>query len=108
MTDLFRRWLEPQDWKRDGDQDPVIGLGAAGCFDDMHLFAPCGLWEKSEHNPVFGPDPSRAWESHDTTSQTIQQLPDGGWRMWYASRPAPPFQHKYFAIGTTSWEGPRA
>jgi|GEM_PF-3166549 hypothetical protein len=81
MTDLFRRWLEPQDWKRDGDQDPVIGLGAAGCFDDMHLFAPCGLWEKSEHNPVFGPDPSR---------------------------PAPPFQHKYFAIGTTSWEGPRA
>ena len=63
-------------------------------------------WEKSEHNPVFGPDPLRAWESHYTTSQSIQQLPNGSWRMWYASRPAPPFQHKYFAIGTASWEGP--
>ena len=30
-------------------------------------------------------------------------LPDGSWRIWYASRPAPPFDHKYFAIGTASW-----
>ena len=63
-------------------------------------------WEKSAHNPIFGPDPARAWESHYTTSQTIVQLPDGRWRMWYASRPAPPFQHKYFAIGTASWTAP--
>ena len=63
-------------------------------------------WQKSDHNPVFGPDAARAWESHYTTSQSIQQLHDGRWRMWYASRPAPPFQHKYFAIGTASWDGP--
>ncbi len=65
-------------------------------------------WQKSDHNPVFGPDPERAWESHYTTSQSIQLLPDGRWRMWYASRPAPPFQHKYFAIGTASWGGPES
>ena len=63
-------------------------------------------WEKSDHNPIFGPDPGRDWESHYTTSQSIVQLPDGSWRMWYASRPAPPFQHKYFAIGTATWTGP--
>lgn len=63
-------------------------------------------WRKSEHNPVFGPDASRDWESHYTTSQTILRLPDNSWRMWYASRPAPPFSHKYFAIGTARWAGP--
>jgi len=63
-------------------------------------------WRKSPHNPVFGPDASRRWESHYTTSQTVMRLPDGSWRMWYASRPAPPFAHKYFAIGTAHWAGP--
>ena len=63
-------------------------------------------WRKSPHNPVFGPDASRNWESHYTTSQTVMRLPDGSWRMWYASRPAPPFAHKYLAIGTARWEGP--
>lgn len=31
---------------------------------------------------------ARAWESHYTTSQSLMQLDDGSWRIWYASRPA--------------------
>ncbi len=34
------RWLQPQDWRRDTD-GPVLSLGAAGDFDDTHIFAPC-------------------------------------------------------------------
>lgn len=64
-------------------------------------------WTKSPHNPVFGPDEtSRDWESHYTTSQTVLRTADGSWRMWYGARPAPPFEHKYFAIGTATWIGP--
>jgi len=57
-------------------------------------------WEKSPSNPVFGPDPAHAWESNFTTSQSVLWLPDRSLRIWYASRPKPPFTHKYFAIGT--------
>ena len=63
-------------------------------------------WRKSPNNPVFGPEASHDWESHYTTSQTVMRLPDGSWRMWYATRPAPPFAHKYYAIGTAHWAGP--
>jgi len=64
------------------------------------------VWHKSPHNPVFRPDPARAWESHYTTSQSVMRLPDGTWRMWYASRKAPPFVNKYFAINSARWAGP--
>jgi hypothetical protein len=64
-------------------------------------------WQKHPVNPVFGPDPSRDWESHYTTSQSVLRLPDGSWRIWYASRTKPPFVHKYFAIGTAIWQGAR-
>lgn len=60
-------------------------------------------WTKSQMNPIFRPDESRAWESHYTTSQSLMQLDDGSWRIWYASRAKPPFIHKYFAIGTAIW-----
>jgi len=73
-------------------------LGFAQSDDGIH-------WRKSPGNPVFGPDPSRPWESHYTTSQSIHRTPDGAWRIWYASRPAPPFEHKYFAINTAQWTG---
>ena len=70
--------------------------------------SPDGLiWDKHPGNPVFGPDPSREWESHYTTSQSLLRLPDGSWRIWYASRTKPPFVHKYFAIGTALWRGPK-
>lgn len=62
-------------------------------------------WTKHPDNPVFTPDPSRQWESHYTTSQSVLRLDDGSYRIWYATRPAPPFVHKYFAIGTAKWEG---
>ena len=57
-------------------------------------------WRKPPDNPVFGPDESRDWESHYTTSQSVMRLPDSSWRIWYAARQKPPFVHKYFAIGT--------
>lgn len=63
-------------------------------------------WTKSPHNPVLRPDPSRPWESHYTTSQSIVRLADGTWRIWYASRKQPPFVNKYFAINTATWSGP--
>ena len=63
-------------------------------------------WQKNPNNPVFRPDESRDWESHYTTSQSIMRLPNGSWRIWYASRTRPPFIHKYFAIGTATWGGP--
>jgi len=62
-------------------------------------------WEKNPGNPVFRPDPSREWESHYTTSQSVIRLDDGSWRIWYASRTKPPFEHKYFAVGTAHWAG---
>ncbi|GMW00775.1 MAG: hypothetical protein AMXMBFR84_19120 [Candidatus Hydrogenedentota bacterium] len=62
-------------------------------------------WRKHVQNPVLMPDPDRPWESHYTTSQSVLRLPDGAWRMWYATRKEPPFVNKYFAIGTARWEG---
>jgi len=64
-------------------------------------------WVRSPYNPVFRPDVSRKWESHYTTSQSLMRLPDGTWKIWYATRTAPPFVHKYFAIGTARWDGPQ-
>ncbi len=63
-------------------------------------------WHKHPQNPVFRPDPSRPWESHYTTSQSVMRLPDGTWRIWYAARKEPPFRNKYFSIGTARWAGP--
>ena len=65
-------------------------------------------WHKNPYNPVFRPDPSHSWESHYTTSQSIMRAEDGTWRIWYASRTAPPHVNKYFAIGAAHWAGPTA
>jgi dienelactone hydrolase len=61
-------------------------------------------WYKHPQNPVFRPDPNRAWESHYVTSQSVMRLPDGSYRIWYASRKEPPFVNKYFAINTARWQ----
>jgi len=74
-------------------------LGFAVSRDGLH-------WTKHPNNPVFRPDPRRAWESHYTTSQSVMRQADGTWRIWYATRKAPPFVNKYFAIGTARWAGP--
>jgi predicted GH43/DUF377 family glycosyl hydrolase len=73
-------------------------LGVAVSTDGLH-------WQKSAHNPIFGPEPSHPWESHYTTSQSILRLADDAWRIWYAARGKPPFHHKYLAIGTAHWDG---
>lgn len=38
------RWFEPQAWQRDVDA-PIVSLGEAGEFDDMHIFAPAAAEE---------------------------------------------------------------
>ena len=63
-------------------------------------------WYRNPHNPVLRPDPSRPWESHYTTSQSVIRNEDGSFRIWYASRRKPPFVNKYFAINTATWAGP--
>jgi len=60
-------------------------------------------WYKHPENPVLRPDPERSWESHYVTSQSVIRLPDGTFRIWYASRKKPPFVNKYFAINTAKW-----
>ncbi len=61
-------------------------------------------WHKHPQNPVFRPDVNRPWESNYVTSQSVLRLPDGSFRMWYASRKKPPFINKYFAINTALWK----
>lgn len=92
--DLYLMWYGS--YSSGADQELKTALGFAVSKDGR-------TWQKSPCNPVFRPAPSRAWESHFTTSQSVLRLKDGTWRMWYASRPKPPFEHKYFAIGTARW-----
>ncbi len=65
-------------------------------------------WHKHPNNPVLSPDPSLAWESHYVTSESVIRMPDSSFRMWYASRKAPPFTNLYFALNTARWAGPTA
>ena len=81
-----------------GAADMKTALGFAFSEDGLS-------WSRHPSNPVFGPHERNDWESHYTTSQSVLRLPDGSWRMWYASRPKPPFEHKYFAIGTAAMKG---
>lgn len=61
-------------------------------------------WYKHPCNPVLRPDPNRQWESHYVTSQSVMRLPDGRFRIWYASRKKPPSVNKYFALNTAVWQ----
>ena len=81
------------------ERDNTTALGFAVSIDGLN-------WYKHPQNPVLRPDPERPWESHYVTSQSVMQLPDGSFRIWYASRKQPPFLNKYFAINTAHWEGP--
>jgi hypothetical protein len=63
-------------------------------------------WHKLPTNPVLKSDPSRPWESHYCTSESVVRLPDGSFRIYYASRKAPPFKNLYFALNTAHWTGP--
>ncbi|MCI0357489.1 MAG: hypothetical protein L0211_03265 [Planctomycetaceae bacterium] len=42
------KWLGPQLWEKDV-AGPIISLGAAGQFDDMHIFAPAVIEEKGRY-----------------------------------------------------------
>jgi hypothetical protein len=79
----------------------TTGIGFAVSLDGIK-------WYKHPDNPVLRPDADRPWESHYVSSQSVMRLPDGGFRMWYASRKAPPFRNLYYAINTARWAGPAA
>jgi predicted GH43/DUF377 family glycosyl hydrolase len=64
-------------------------------------------WHKHPQNPVLRNDPDRPWESNYVTSESVMRLPDGSFRIWYASRKAPPFKNLYFALNTARWDGPK-
>src|SRR5262245_42144558 len=42
------KWLGPQRWEKDV-AGPILSLGAAGAFDDMHIFAPAVIKEKDHY-----------------------------------------------------------
>jgi predicted GH43/DUF377 family glycosyl hydrolase len=86
-------------YSRENRQTTAIGFAAS--LDGV-------TWHKHPDNPVLRPDPDRPWESHYVSSQSVVRLPDGSFRMWYASRKAPPFINLYFALNTARWSGPAA
>ena len=55
-----------QDWQR-GNDGPCIGLGTAGAFDDMHLFAPCVAYENGVYSMWYS-------GSQDTVAQRVFTL----------------------------------
>jgi hypothetical protein len=65
-------------------------------------------WHKHPRNPVLRPSRARPWESHYVSSESVLRMPDGSFRIWYASRKKPPFENLYFALNTARWSGPPA
>jgi predicted GH43/DUF377 family glycosyl hydrolase len=53
-------------------------------------------WSKGDA-PILSPDPNSAWDSIYCSNASILPDPDGGDRMYYASRID--MEHKYYAIG---------
>lgn len=97
VDDVYLMWYGSY-WKA---RPNTTAIGVAASLDGQH-------WYRSPHNPVLRPDPSRPWESHYTTSQSVLRMADGSFRIWYASRKKPPFVNKYFALNTAVWEGVRS
>lgn len=75
----------------------LTGIGFAVSDDGIN-------WHKHPDNPVLRPEPARTWESHYVSSHSVMRLDDGRFRIWYASRKAPPFQNLYFALNTAVWQ----
>jgi predicted GH43/DUF377 family glycosyl hydrolase len=95
VDDVFLMWYGSYS----SENSKTTALGFAVSRDKVN-------WTKSEANPVFRPEAKNDWESHYTTSQSVMRLPDGTWRIWYATRTKPPFVHKYYAIGTAHLMSP--
>lgn len=93
IEDVYLMWYGSYSTRR----PQTTSLGFAVSRDGV-------TWFRHPDNPVLEPDPNRPWESHYVTSQSVMQLPDGSFRMWYASRKQPPFVNKYFAINTAIWK----
>jgi len=101
VDDIYLMWYGSYWWDdEDAVRWPTTAIGFAVSSDGLE-------WHKYEQNPVLRPDADLAWESNFNTSQSVIQLADGSWRIWYAARKKPPFLNKYFSICTATWKGPR-
>lgn len=95
VDDCYLMWYGS--YLDDGRQKTAIGFAASD--DGIH-------WYKHPDNPVFSPREDRPWESHYVGNCSVIREPNGKFRMWYASRKAPPFKNLYFAINSATWDGP--
>jgi hypothetical protein len=103
IGDVYLMWYASY-WKgeqsaADEDVRNKTAIGFAASLDGER-------WYKHPQNPVLRPDPRRSWESHYASSQSVVRLADGSFRIWYASRKAPPFKNLYFSLNTAHWAGP--
>lgn len=60
-------------------------------------------WHKHPDNPVFRPNPERAWEASYVSTGTVMAIDQNRFRMWYFARKKPPFRNLYEAFGTAVW-----
>mgnify|MGYP002623251480 CR=1 FL=1 len=96
LDDVYLMWYAS--YTSDDHKETAIGFAAS--LDGIN-------WHKHPDNPVLRPARQRSWESHYVSSHSVMQLPDSGFRIWYASRKQPPFQNLYFALNTAVWAGPK-
>jgi hypothetical protein len=74
-------------------------------FSSAHLFDPTGLHSLHETSSLDGASPSNALQNNVYAPSVVKDGPHCG--IWYATRKAPPFVNKNFAIGTARWDAPR-
>ena len=95
IEDVYLMWYTSYAHK----DHKTTAIGFAASVDGIH-------WHKHPQNPVMKSDPQRPWESHYNSSGSVIRMPDGGFRMWYFARKAPPFLNLYYSICTARWDGP--
>jgi predicted GH43/DUF377 family glycosyl hydrolase len=61
-------------WYSGGEQNEPNAIGYATSPDGL-------TWMKNEANPIFGPDPNRAWEKHKVTACQVEQR--DGWHLMF-------------------------
>jgi hypothetical protein len=95
VGDCYLMWYGS--YTADDRQKTAIGFAAS----DDGIY-----WHKHPNNPVLSPREDRPWESNYVGNCSVIRDTEGKFRMWYASRKAPPFRNLYFAINSATWDGP--
>ena len=95
VDDVYLMWYGSYD---NAIRRETTAIGFAASTDGVN-------WYKHPQNPVLKPDMNRDWESNYVGTGSLMRLPDGSFRVWYASRRKPPFNNLYYAINTARWAG---